>query len=347
VKVALAGFQAVSVLRGGPNTQIRKTADALRGLGVETVLFDPWAPFGRNSADLFHIFSAGVGTYHLAREIQALGIPLVISPITYSTHSPSFIKGALALTRLGQKLGPGIWSDYAFMADICSWAAHVVPNSRAEADLIVGGFGTDPQKVTVVPNGVDESFAGGDPAEFQARYGVRDYILNVGHTGHPRKNVLTLIQALGAIDRPSVIIGRIVRNEYGEACVREAATHPQITLIDGLPNDSSLLRSAYAGAEVFVLPSLFETPGIAALEAGLAGARIVITPYGGTKEYFEDLATYVDPHSVTSIREGILQALATLKDGRLREKIRQKYLWGEVAAQTCAVYRRVLSRGNG
>jgi glycosyltransferase involved in cell wall biosynthesis len=288
-----------------------------------------------------------VGTYHLAREIRALGIPLVVSPITYSTHSPLFVKGVLALTRLGQKLGPGIWSDYSFMADICSWAAHVVPNSQAEAELIVGGLGIDPQKVTVVPNGVDESFAGGDPAEFQARYGVRDYILNVGHIGHPRKNVLALLQALGSIGRPSVIIGKIVRSEYGEACVREAAKHLQITLIDGLSNDSSLLRSAYAGAEVFVLPSLYETPGIAALEAGLAGARIVITPYGGTREYFEDLATYVDPHAVASIREGILHALATPKDGRLREKIRQKYLWGEVAAQTVAVYHRVLSRGKG
>lgn len=347
MKVALAGFQAVSVLRGGPNTQIRKTADGLRALGIETVLFDPWTPFDRNSADLVHIFSAGVGTYHLAREIRALGIPLVVSPITYSTHSPTFIRYALALTRLGQKLGPGIWSDYAFMADLCAWAAHVVPNSQAESTLVVRGLGTDPQKVTVVPNGVDERFGEGDPAEFRARYGVRDYILNVGHIGHPRKNVLALIQALGLIDRPSVIIGRIIRNEYGEACMREAAKHPQITLIDGLPNDSSLLRSAYAGAEVFVLPSLFETPGIAALEAGLAGARIVITPYGGTKEYFGDLATYVDPRSVPSIREGILRALTTPKDGRLREKIRQKYLWGEVAAQTLAVYHRLLSRGNG
>jgi hypothetical protein len=33
---------------------------------------------------------------------------------------------------------------------------------------------------------------------------------------------------------------------------------------------------------VFAMPSLFETPGIAALEAGLE-AKIVITPQRGTK----------------------------------------------------------------
>lgn len=345
MKVALAGFQAVSLLRGGPNTQIRRTAEALRSLGVETALFDPWGPFDEASADLVHIFSAGVGTYHLAREVRALGMPIVVSPITYSTHSTRFVKAALACTRLVQGVGPGIWSDYAFMADLCSWAVHVLPNTRAEADLVIRGLGADPQKVTVIPNGVDAAFAEGDPAEFQQRYGVRDYILNVGHIGHPRKNVLALMQALGSIDRPSVIIGRVVRSAYGDACLREAAKHPQIHLIDGLPNDSALLRSAYAGAEVFVLPSLFETPGIAALEAGLAGARIVITPHGGTREYFEELATYVDPRSVASIREGILRALTIPKDERLRDRIRRMYLWSNVAAQTLAVYRRVLPRG--
>ncbi len=347
MKIAFAGFQAVSLLRGGPNTQIRRTAESLQAIGVETALFDPWVSFDRGSADLVHIFSAGVGTYHLAREIRTLGIPLVVTPITYSTHGATFVRTALATTRLLQRLGPGIWSDYAFMADLCSWAAQVVPNTQAEADLVIRGLGADPRKVTVIPNGVDASFSDGDPAEFEQRYGVRDYILNVGHIGHPRKNVLALIEALGSIDRPSVIIGRFVRNEYGDACLREARKHAQILLIDGLPNDSALLRSAYAGAEVFVLPSLFETPGIAALEAGLAGARIVITPHGGTREYFGDLAVYVDPHSVSSIREGVLRAMRNPKDERLQQRIREKYLWSEVAAQTHAVYRRVLTEGKG
>ena len=347
MKVALAGFQAVSLMHGGPNTQIRETCDGLRKLGVDAVLFDPWTTFDKESADLVHVFSAGVGTYHFCREIHELGIPLVVSPITYSTHGSTFVKWGLAFTRLVQKLGPGIWSDYGFMTDICSWANHVMPNTQAEADLLSRGLGIDRQKITVVPNGVDAAFFEGDPAEFQKRYGVRDYILNVGHIGHPRKNVLVLIQALGSIERPSFIIGRIIRNAYGESCVREAAKHPQITLIDGIPNGSSLLRAAYAGAEVFVLPSFFETPGISALEAGLAGAKIVITPHGGTREYFGEMATYVDPHSVSSIREGILQALDLPRDGRLRESIRRQFLWSEVATRTLDVYRRVLARGKG
>jgi glycosyltransferase involved in cell wall biosynthesis len=345
VNVVLAGFQAVSILRGGPSTQLRGTADHLRQEGIEVTLFDSWTRFDRTSADIVHFFSAGLGTYHLAREIHALGIPFVVSPITYSRHSPSFVRAGLAATRLLQRIGPGLWSDYGFMADMCGWARRVLPNTRAEAELVNRGFGILAEKITVIPNGVEERFAHGDPSLFRKKFGLERFVLNVGHIGHPRKNVLSLIRALGSIDTPAVIIGRIIKSAYGDACVREASKYKNILLIDGMNNSSDLLASAYAACDAFVLPSQFETPGIAALEAGLAGAKIVITPHGGTKEYFEDLAIYVDPGSIGSIRAGIVQALAAPKDSRLRERIMSRYLWQNVAAATSKVYYDVLGGG--
>jgi glycosyltransferase involved in cell wall biosynthesis len=341
MKVSVAGYQAISILRGGPNTQIRETARHLPASGVEVSFFDPWRPFGAGDADLVHIFAANLGTYHLAREIHALGIPLVVSPIIYSSHSHSFVRTSLAATRLAQRAGRGIWSDYAFAADICSWAKHLVPNTQREADLVAEGLGISREKITVVPNGVDARFASGDPSLFEKRYGLRNFILTVGHTGHERKNVLALIRALGGIDHPAVIVGRIIRSPYGDACVAEARKHPHITLVDGLEPGGEMLASAYAACDTFVLPSLFETPGIAALEAGLAGAKVVITKHGGTDEYFGGHAEYVDPHSVESIREGIRRALGRKKGGELAARIRERYLWERVAEQTAAVYRRV------
>jgi glycosyltransferase involved in cell wall biosynthesis len=114
-------------------------------------------------------------------------------------------------------------------------------------------------------------------------------------------------------------------------------------LIDGLENDSPMLASAYAACDTFVLPSLFETPGIAALEAGLAGAKVVITPHGGTTEYFGDDAVYVDPVSIASIRDGIRAALARPRGEQLRTRIRARYLWSHVASLTKSVYERVLA----
>lgn len=344
MRVYVASYQAVSILHGGPHTQVRNTILHLGEHGIEARLFDPWSPFSKADCDLFHLFAANIGTYHLAREVHALGIPLVVSPITYSSHSHAFVRMALAATRVLQRVGPGVWSDYALTADICTWAARVVPNSRAEGELVVRGLGIPASKIVVIPNGVDERFAHGDPSLFKKRYGVERFILNVGHIGHRRKNVLALIKALGQIDHPAVIIGRIVAGAYGEACLQEARKHKHVLLIDGLKNNDELLASAYAAADVFVLPSVFETPGIAALEAGLAGAKIVITPYGGTKEYFGDMAEYVEPDSVSSIRAGILRALSKQNDHRLQEHIRREFLWQHVAAKTAAAYKHLLEQ---
>lgn len=339
--VHVAGYQALSILRGGPLTQIRETVNGLREMGLEVQLFDPWHPAPFAAGDVFHLFAANIGTYHFAREIHALNVPLVVSPITFSRHSAKFVRVGLAVSRMMQKIGPGIWTDYALCAEMCSWAAKVLPNTHAEAELLRTGYGLPQQKIAVVPNGVDARFAKADPTLFEKTYNLRNFILNVGHIGHTRKNVLTLIKALATIDHPAVIVGRIIAGPYGDACVREAAKHKHILLIDGLDNTSELLASAYAACDTFVLPSYFETPGIAALEAALAGAKVVITPYGGTAEYFGSYARYVEPSSVHSIRKGIVEALQAQKTPALRDHILKNFVWKAVAEKTAAVYRAV------
>ena len=339
--IHVGGYQALSILRGGPRTQVLQTMKGLQRMGLDVRLFDPWTPPQFATGDIFHIFAANIGTYHLAREIHALGMPLVVSPITFSRHSPRFIRTALRLTRLAQKAGPGIWSDYALCADICSWAARVLPNTRAEADLVRESYEIPSERILVVPNGVDERFAHADPSLFEKTYNTRGFILNVGHIGHTRKNVLTLIRALATIDHPAVIIGRIIAGPYGDACVREAAKHKHILLIDGLDNSSDMLASAYAACDTFVLPSLFETPGIAALEAALAGAKIVITRYGGTDEYFRRHAWYIEPSSVGSIRDGILAALQAQKTPELRNRVLENFCWEAVAEKTAVAYHEI------
>jgi len=343
VTVYMTTYHAVSILHGGPRTQITETARHLERLGIGVRFFDPWTPFRPQAGDLVHLFAANMGTYHIAREIRVLGVPLVVSPITYTSHSTAFVRRALAASRMVQKVGPGVWTDYALCADICSWAERVLPNTADEADLITGGYGIAAARVRVVPNGVDARFADGDPDLFRKAYGLDKFILNVGHIGHARKNVLKLIRALGAIDHPAVIIGRIIKGPYGDACVKEASKHKHIRLIDGLGNDSAMLASAYAACDVFALPSLFETPGIAALEAGLAGAKVVITPHGGTKEYFGDMAVYVDPHDEQAIRLGIERALAAPRGTQLKQHIAGNFLWEHVAVKTAEAYKEIKS----
>ena len=332
------------ILRGGPRTQIFQTKKNLEDLGVQVSLFDSWKEFKKEEIDLVHFFGANIGTYHLAREIYKLGIPFVVSPIFFSLHSNRFLQTALQGDRYLRKLFRGIWTDYGLMKDICMWAKAVLPNTTNESQLLERGLGVTAHKISVIPNGVEERFYHADKNEFIKKYGVENFILNVGHIGPERKNVLRLIHALEDIDTPAVIIGRIENNANGRACLEAAERNPRLLILDSIPNDSSLLASAYAACDVFVLPSLFETPGIAALEAALAGAKIVITKYGGTAEYFGNKAEYVEPTSIDDIKRGIIAAQKKPKTDELRFNIKNEFLWDTVARKTLKAYEQVLLR---
>ena len=87
------------------------------------------------------------------------------------------------------------------------------------------------------------------------------------------------------------------------------------------------MRSAYAACDAFVLPSLLETPGLAALEAPPAARGCSVTREGSAREYFGDQVTYVDPLDVDDIRNGIRRALESTPSPALRVRIVSDFTW--------------------
>lgn len=342
MRIGVIAPQSVSMVRGGPEVQVRNTMNELAGLGVEAEYCTPWTDLRTQRLDLVHVFGANFSNYDMAVRLSEYGIPFVVSTIFFTLRSAAAIRTALQFEQFAGRFFKGIWTDYGFAARLCRLAGRLLPNTEHEAEKVTDGFGITRGRVTVVPNGVDERFSKADPTLFEEKYGIHDFVLNVGHIGSRRKNVLNLIRAVKHIDCPLVIVGQVQRNEYGIQCLEEASENKKIMIIEGLSNDDPLLASAYAAARVFALPSHFETPGIAALEAGLAGARVVITPHGGTKEYFSEHADYADPFSVSDIATKIKRALERPTDTALREKILREYLWQHVARRTLDAYRVVL-----
>ncbi len=342
MNITFVSYQSLSILHGGPRVQILQTKLELEKLGVNVSLFQPWERFDKHRCDLVHLFSANLGTFHLASVLNNFQIPFVSSSIFFTQHSSAFVRNILTASSLLKKIKSGIWTNYDYTKQICDWSKAVLPNTNDEATLICDGLGIPRYKINIIPNGVEARFEFGDPSLFKKKYGIENFILNVGHIGPERKNVLNLIRALKKIDQPAVIIGKVSDTPSGKQCIEEAKQAKNILIIEGLDNNSEMLASAYAACNVFTLPSLFETPGIAALEAALAGAKIVITPYGGTKDYFSSMAEYVEPNSVESIRSGIITALNSKKNPTLKEHIKREFLWSRVAEKTLAVYKSVL-----
>lgn len=329
---------------GGGEIVLLKKKEYLEKAGVEVKLFDTWTD-KLASFDLLHTFGSVKDSLRMMQTAKAFGVKNVLETICwYSWKSawgtyPEWRKRVPSLTRqLAKSAFPFLPSQRKSMMQ-CSDL--LFPNSESEAGQLVRYFQVPREKIFVVPNGVDEKFAAASPDAFHDRYAIRDFILLVGRI-EPRKNQLNVLRALKGIKQPVVVIGDFVPGykDYYEACVREAGKN--VHFLGGLPHGSILLESAYAACHTFVLATWLETPGLAALEAGLAGANVVITQEGATREYFEEHAIYVRPDRLDSIREGVLKSASAPRSDSLKRRIASNYLWPQVAARTLEGYKRLL-----
>lgn len=329
---------------GGGKVQLMKTKEYLEKQGLEILLYDQWNHRFK-PGDILHVFGSLKQSYSLMKIAKDAGAKLVLSSICWYDFPsalctyPDFGRRTLDTLRyLAKVFFPWVPSGrkrVMHLADL------LLPNSQAEANQLVRYFGVKPQRIVAIPNGVDLKYASPDPRPFIDRYHLRDFFLCVGRI-EPRKNQLALIRAHRGLEKPLVIIGEPVSSypDYAKKCREEAG--PNVHFLGALPHDSELLRSAYAACNTFVLPSWFETPGLAALEAGLAGAKVLITQGGSTREYFGDYVFYANPLCISDIRAKMKEVSNAPSNGKLSEHIRTHYLWDRVAEKTFSAYQSLL-----
>ena len=343
MNVCFIAPQIIKAYSGGLSTQVEYISQYLDKIGVQVTFFNQWEIYNWNKFDMVHIFRADYETYNIAEFLHKSSVPFVVSPVFYNLNNKFIIQLYLKLSSMIKSVFKGFRSDFDYLYQICKFSSHLLPNTLSEAKFMHYCLGIDQKKISVVPNGVEIRFKDADPGQFVKKYDIKDYILTVGQLGNRRKNILSLLKVLEKIDYPSVIIGKFNNNNtlYDLQCIDIIKRNRHILWIDALSHSDPILESAYAACKVFVLPSFFETPGIAALEAALTGANIVITPYGGTKEYFKEMVEYVNPGKITSIRNGIIRALSKNRNSKLKKHIIDNYTWPIVAQKTLSVYRNI------
>lgn len=340
MKVGIIAPLSIAAVNGGVRTQATQTASHLQKLGIEVEYISPWT--NELKVDLVHIFLAGSGVLGITKRMKELSIPVVLSPVFFANRSAGVIAVALKAEKALSIVGSGIRSEFGIKAEVCQHSRLILPNTLQEALLIEEGLGIDAEKIIVVPNGVESRFKEADPKLFIETYQKKDFVLFVGQAGAPRKNVLALLKAAPDINSELVIIGSFYDDEYGYECKDLASATGNVLLLDPVDHDSDLLASAYAACHTFVLPSQFETPGIAAMEAALTGANIAITRKGGTHDYFRELAFYLDPGSVSSVSDAINNSLSKPKSNKLRDRILAEYTWDKVAEKTLEAYKLIV-----
>lgn len=312
-----AAFQAP----GGGEQQLFRTALHLERLGLDVRPFCPWRD-RLEDARLLHLFGMSPEGLALARVANARRVPVVLSPIAWFNRRTPGNLARLALRGL-----PASRLDWRReLLNRCRW---VLPNSRAEAVQLARLFG-GAGRIRVVPNGVEPRFAEGPERR-------RDGVLFVGRI-EPRKNLLGLIRALEGTGLPLRVIGDAVpgAEAYAARCRREG--EGRVDWDGPIDHDDPRLGDAYRSARVLALPSRFETPGLVALEAGLAGCAVVVTPHGSAPEYFGDRALYARPDRPAEIRDRVLRAWDAGPHPDLAAHIRRNFLWSEVAQTTAEAY---------
>ncbi len=342
MNICFIGPQVMKTVSGGVWTQVSTTADTLSTKGHTVEFYNYWKDHNWANFDIIHLFKADYETYNIAKWLHESKLPFIVSPVFFNSHKSSSISSVLLLSRLFQKFVTGMRTDFDFVKEVCSFSHRVLPNTHVEGKLIEKGMHIPGHKIHTIPNAVEERFGKADPKLFEKKYGIRNFILSIGNFGYARKNMLKLIQVLKQINHPAVLIGTIYNNSYGMLCKKQLEMAKNILWIDAIAHDDPLLASAYAACDVFALPSLFETPGLTALEAALAGAKIVITPHGGPKEYFGNMATYIDPNETNSIKEGIVAALQDGQDPNLKEHILKNYSYPVIAEKLLKVYQETI-----
>ncbi len=151
-----------------------------------------------------------------------------------------------------------------------------------------------------------------------------DFIF-VGHLDDSRKNIMRLIQAVSKISNNLNIVGKSSDEQLKKVINASQKLNLKITY-HGVISDYSLAK-LYARSRVLCLPSLMEGVGLVALEASCYGANIAITSIGGTTDYFNQKAYYINnPKNINQITKVLKKAHYESRDySIINKKIINKY----------------------
>jgi glycosyltransferase involved in cell wall biosynthesis len=201
----------------------------------------------------------------------------------------------------------------------CQYADKIIAISEQTKQDIIHYYKTPAEKIEVVYQSCDESFAvthdESQIRQMKAQYGLPEsYFLYVGSIIE-RKNLMGIIHAMlqlkGDIDLPLVVLGG--GSSYKKKVKAFAERHGIADRIIWL-NEKARLADAdlpllYQGAEALIYPSIFEGFGIPILEALWSRTPVITSAGSCFGETGGDAALYVNPLQPPTIADAMRKVL--------------------------------------
>ena len=315
----------------------------------------PWVPYRRElrQAVQWILFGRGARRHRIELYHEPNFVPIRSDiPFVVTIHDLSWLRHPD--THPADRVR---WLERGMPGAIERAAAVICPSEFVRREVLAE-FGVRPELVHTTHLGVSATFRPHTPAEtaetlrgFGLTHG--SYILTVG-TIEPRKNVRHVLAAYGNLPAtlrerfPLVIAGaRGWRDADLKAELRQQAQRGEVRLLGHVPQLA--LPALYAGAALFVFPSLYEGFGLPPLEAMASGVPVIVSNRASLPEVVGDAAEIVaaeDPEATAA------RIASLLNDAGARAELTRRgaahvpaFTWAACAEATLGVYRSALRVG--
>lgn len=347
IKVGFLSYPMLFQNEGGLQVQVNETQSSLCDLGVDVKLVDTTRD-NLADFDIIHIFAATHGNVKLVEQARAKGCKVVMSGLLNPALVPEQPLRLAAVRMLGSLIarvsGYKVSTDFLSVQKALAGADHIIALSNWERGVVSQVFGADPERVTVVPNGVSSHFFDADMAAFHAGYQVDGpFVLCPGQISK-WKNQISLVRAMAGTGITVVLAGPVHERDHAmlDACL--TVPDAKVIYLGNIDRLSPAFSGAYAAASAVVLPSKAESGPLVALESLAAGTPAVITRHNGLDMQPDGHCLYtVDPFDVQAIRDTVLGLIDELPDPISCRAAVEGRSWKEVAGQIASIYSASMS----
>lgn len=327
------------------------------------IFAEPWAFSFRAYAKIKELCKQR--RFDIIHDNQGLGYGLLLMkklgiPVITTIHHPLPIDRQADLEQAnGFRQRWRIKRFYSFIrmqAFVARRLDRVITVSQSSAKDTSRFFKVLADKLRVVYNGIDTEIYSMNEEASQDR----DGLVMVANTDDRKKGVLYLLQALQMLRQDGIKLTIVDDAERHSSYIEDVGPLPSYGLklvkklnLDGMVHFTGRLTHKelaqhYSGAQIAVVPSLYEGFGIPAAEAMACGTPVIATTGGALPEVVGDAGILVPPRNADALATAIKQLLNDKQAQRQmseagRKRVREQFNWEQAARKTLDVYQEVLT----
>lgn len=335
MKVLLLARSTLYSQPGGDTVQIVETAKGLNANGVETEIHlkGESIPFMR--FDIVHFFNLGRPA-DILPYLPQIRVPIVVSTILVEYGKKRYEYVWEYFKTLGRWLnGSDVYPGWLYIQMrhkkaiqlVIDRSRFLITTSAKEAQRIKNNWEVK-QTPRTLPLGLSELYL--EPFKSQKRSGA----IVVGRI-EVLKNQKQAIEAANDLNLDLKIIGNPAKNQQGyfQECKKLAS---KSVSFHSFKTPEELIYD-YRKAEYLILPSLFETFGLVALEAWSQGCKLVLSKNIESIDFFSDKAIFFDPNDKDDLKRA-LEESKEIEIKALSKQDKESLSWPHIVNELMRIY---------